>query len=206
MDGNAVGIALLDRTKPCPCEGGGRGGAARWRGTCFGGVPRIKSGGRPEWPTHVARCSRHRSAGSSLQPASQPSPPACAGTSLGLAKNRPDRSSPRRSPPRRRTGQPSLACSVARGQAPAHRHARDHPSEDRSPALYLAIAGRDEAGEAIGGREPAAPRGDRAREKAWRPVHRFQREPEQSPGPQTEPAFARTGDGTACHFTELRRH
>src|ERR1700722_14528976 len=56
----------------------------------LGGVPRIKSGGRPEWPTHVARCSRHRSAGSSLQPASQPSPPACAGTSLGLAKNRPD--------------------------------------------------------------------------------------------------------------------
>jgi hypothetical protein len=74
------------------------------------------------------------------------------------------------------------------------------------PLLYLAIAGRHEAGEAIGGREPAAPRGDRAREKAWRPVHRFQREPEQSPGPQTEPAFARTGDGTACHFTELRRH
>lgn len=33
MDGNAVGIALLDRTKACPCEGGGRGGAARWRGT-----------------------------------------------------------------------------------------------------------------------------------------------------------------------------
>src|SRR3984957_3930460 len=63
------------------------------------------------------------------------------------------------------------------------------------PPLYLVIAGRDEAGEAIGGREPAAPRGDRAREKAWRPVHRFQREPEQSPGPQTEPAFARTGDG-----------
>src|ERR1700733_12644589 len=77
---------------------------------------------------------------------------------------------------------------------------------DMSPPLYLAIAGRDEAGEAIGGREPAAPRGDRAREKARRPVHRFQREPEQSPGPQTEPAFARTGDGTACHFTELRRH
>ena len=105
----------------------------------LGGVPRIKSGGRPEWPTHVARCSRHRSAGSSLQPASQPSPPACAGTSLGLAKNRPDRSSPRRSPPRRRTGQPSLACSVARGQAPAHRHARDHPSEDRSPPCILPL-------------------------------------------------------------------
>src|ERR1700727_361043 len=68
---------------------------------------------------------------------------------------------------------------------------------DAGPALYLAIAGRDEAGEAIGGREPAAPRGDRAREKAWRPVHRFQREPAQSPGPQTEPAFARTGHGTA---------
>src|ERR1700721_344726 len=76
---------------------------------------------------------------------------------------------------------------------------------DMSTPLYLAIAGRDEAGEAIGGREPAAPRGDRAREKEWRPVHRFQRAPEQSPGPQTEPAFARTGDGTACHFTELRR-
>jgi transposase len=72
--------------------------------------------------------------------------------------------------------------------------------------LYLAIAGRDEAGEAIGGREPAAPRGDRAREKARRPVHRFHREPEQSPGPRVEPAFARTGHGTASHFAELRRH
>src|SRR3984957_14736332 len=74
------------------------------------------------------------------------------------------------------------------------------------PPLYLAIAGRDEAGEAIGGREPAAPRGDRAREKAWRPVHRFQREPEQSPGPQTDPAFARTGYGTASRVAVLCRH
>ena len=88
----------------------------------------------------------------------------------------------------------------------AHSSLRHNPPGRSRPPLYLAIAGRDEAGEAIGGREPAAPRGDRAREKAWRPVHRFQREPEQSPGPQTEPAFARTGDGTACHFTELRRH
>jgi hypothetical protein len=49
-----------------------------------------------------------------------------AAVSCALEKNRPARSSPPRSPPNRPTGQ-------ARGQAPPHRLARDHPSEDRSP-------------------------------------------------------------------------
>src|SRR3984957_16870321 len=73
--------------------------------------------------------------------------------------------------PRAGSSTPSCARPSARGS---------------QPPLFLSIAGRDEAGEAIGGREPAAPRGDRAREKAWRPVSRCPRGHKQWSGRETE--------------------
>jgi hypothetical protein len=72
---------------------------------------------------------------------------------------------------------PSVIGSVAAGIAAAFEGQASHPEPVQGvrfvtptspirqlphltlPPLYLVIAGRDEAGEAIGGREPAAPQG-----------------------------------------------
>ena len=71
----------------------------------------------------------------------------------------------------------------------------------RDPGLYaqrphLSVAKLAARGKLGRGREPVSPWGDRARERAWRPVRVCALEPEQSLGPpQGEPAFARTGHG-----------
>jgi hypothetical protein len=56
------------------------------------------------------------------------------------------------------------------------------PLPTTKPSASVSVDGR-----------PQPPEGDSARAKARFPVHRFQRKPEQSPGPQAEPAFARSG-------------
>jgi hypothetical protein len=66
----------------------------------------------------------------------------------------------------------------------------------RDLPLYLSVAKLAARGKLGRGREPVSPWGDRARERAWRPVRVCALEPEQSLGPpQGEPAFARTGHG-----------
>src|SRR5690349_2016939 len=94
---------------------------------------------------------------------------------------------------------PLLSFVVARYagyRAGCNRRRGFAPDPTRGAALYLAVASRGVGWEAAVGWEPVSALGDRARSRARRPIQRFHPEPAQSPGPHSEPAFARTGHGT----------